>query len=193
MLLVLSAGTGAFAQDNVCTDAGLEGSLLAECEEICVQNQCGSDQNISTSDTCVSGFDTYVENSNGAMVPCIPTFFEGFLNNELYCYANWKVSAYNECTPQFNPEIDAYEVVNEEDGVSPYELCSMDLIAQFEVCITNMFSRAGSACNSTIGKPCFDEYALTKDNAALSACMAGVQDEVDACYQEAVDNFYFQK
>lgn len=192
LILALSAGTSALAQDTICKDAGLTGRLLATCEDICVQNQCGSDRNIYTSDICVRSVDNYIEQSNGEMAPCIPKLSEGFQNNELYCYANWKVAAYNGCDPLFDPDSDVYEVVNEEDGVSPYELCSLNIFAQFEVCLTDKFLDAYSACNTTVGKSCYDDYALTNNYETLSTCLAAFQVEMDTCYQEAMETFYFK-
>jgi hypothetical protein len=168
-LMILASSTLSQAKDNVCVDEGLTGKKLRICRQLCVRLDCDSAEQIYTTENCVEKFDRYFRVSGGEMPPCLPSYDEGYLKNEIYCYSNWKVGVKEECESQFDPAVDEKDVVDETNGVSQYEICLMNKMAQFDVCLMGMDMQVYSGCYNSYSTP----------------------EEVDACYQEIVDQFYF--
>lgn len=191
LVLVLNSSP-AFAVENVCNGSGLKGILLKSCSKLCESAECDVyNPAMATTETCIQAFDQYFKKSDGELPLCIPRIPQPqgvpVPTNELWCYANWKADA-KTCDQFYVPALDRYMVINESDGTSQYEICLMNQQAMMDVCALSMNLRCNSnTCWMPLTKPCYDEYEITQDDAALAACIAEVQPQVDAC---VADNCY---
>ncbi len=184
--------TPLFASEaNICSTEGLKGKALRICNRLCVNLQCGDRDDYYTTRRCVRLTDRFINITQGDMPVCLPRYTDGFYPNELYCYSNWEVNRIEQCDPLFNSVIDQYDVIDEADGTSEYEICLMNNRAQFDVCMLSLQMQVYAACSQQFTQPCYDEFDITGDNDALQACLEGVQWEIDACTEDIRYNFYF--
>ena len=178
-MLALVIVNVAFAGDrNICDEQAYGKKLLRKCNKICVKLDCGSDEEAYTNKRCVRKVDSFIKFSEGELPPCIPEYQEGFLKNEIYCYANWKAITEKECNPLFELEIDLYGEVDESNGISEYEICSMNAIAQFDTCLLGVALQATQPCFNLFD-PCYEEFDATGDNEALSACFERLEPDYE--------------
>lgn len=185
------ANVAAAGENDICRNQGYGKKLLRKCKKICVKLDCDSEIEAYTNKRCVRKVDSFMRLSEGELPPCIPKYQDGFLKNEIYCYANWKALTEQECDPLFDSEKDVYGEVDESNGISEYEICSMNAIAQFDSCLVAIELQATQSCFD-LYDPCYEEYDITSDYDLLSTCLEKLQTEYNACGSEVQESFYFQ-
>lgn len=161
---------------------------------ICNRLQCDTEEVPYTNRKCVRRVDRYFKITHGGVPSCLPLDSEGgYLENELFCYANWKVNNHEQCDPLFDQYVDEYGVIDESDGISSsYEICLMNINAIFDLCSFRIAIQGiSSICYEPYTQPCYEEYAITGDDEALGICLEAVQWEIDNCSQDLLGQFYF--
>ena len=193
LLLFITSSNFAVAKTNESPGKGMSGKVTAMHKVFCEQLKCGSDEVPYTSKKCVDFFDKYFDESGGKIPTCIPKWpTDEFLANEILCYANRKVLTVEECDPLFDPDIDEYGVIGDNEEATPYQVCLMDMSAMFDLCRVHMaLPLFWSECYQQFIQPCYDEYYITGDNETLNVCLQAVQWEVDICTEEIFEKFYF--
>lgn len=180
------------SENNVCSKENVTKKTFKLCKRLCSKFQCGNQEDIYTTKKCVKLFDKYIIESEGSMPPCLPRYGEYFYENELFCYSNYRVDSIEECDPLFDSNIDQYDVIDDYDGITEYEICLMNKVAQLEVCMMGIGLKAYFSCSNEYSQPCYDEYETAGDDQTLQTCLDGIQWEIDNCTDEVRDNFYLK-
>lgn len=184
LLVLFLQSIVAVAEEDICLDSGQSWDMKIRCKFICDYMGCMDRDELYTSSGCVRMVDRYIDKS-GDLPPCIEPFDSGNEDpviNELYCYAHTQIS-FTMCEEDFDPSSDQLGEIDLTNGKSEYELCLLNMMVMFDICMTQVELDVSLPCYNDIQKPCYDEYDLTNDSDALSTCLAQVQDEVDACVE----------